>query len=250
MRLIRMGQLVSLICLFAFANGCSRWKGRYEDLNLGTAFSNEQTRALAKSAEDGETAKIKDLIKRGANANDIGSGGVTPLWWAMSRKSLSGVSELLRNGANPNLQVERYFNFMELAAMAEDYRFLAAALNSGGNANLVSAYTGRSPLFAAVLGKNRDSCRALLAHGANVNFQDTNGESVLMLSIEINGYDLACDFLQNGADPTLRRPNNTSFLFALRNNRVDPQSKLAEWKAKLVELLRSRGISVDDPTAK
>lgn len=183
------------------------------ELTLEETFPDQTIRKLANAAANGDTNQIDQLISQGANVNAQGKFDITPLWWAFMARNYGGFVHLLQKGANPNLQMKgSHDNVMYASAMVNDSRFLEAAIKAGGDVNLVnepdktlpsnksSIREGETPLFGALYSETRTNLDLLLANGANINFQDSNSETILYLA---HNYTMMYYLLTKGADPTL-----------------------------------------------
>ncbi len=49
---------------------------------------------------------MEELVKEGANVNEIGKDGITPLFFCILGKKYEGFEKLLELGANPNYVVK------------------------------------------------------------------------------------------------------------------------------------------------
>ena len=89
----------------------------------------------------------------------------------------------------------------------------------------------------------------LLKAGANVNVQEpVSGRTLLMTAIGARvDYQLVYEFLQMGADPTLKTSNGKTLVDTIGFVHVTPDSDRYAWREKVIALLRERGIKVDRP---
>ena len=96
-------------------------------------FDNPLTQELAESACRGNIKKIKSLVASGADVNDSGFQGVTPLLWAISCKNEAGVEVLLKLGADPNHKAKHNYSPVTIAATYDNPALLRLVLEAGGN---------------------------------------------------------------------------------------------------------------------
>lgn len=251
---MRTGKITLLFCVLTLSAGCEQ---RHAGLTLHEAFPDSAVRQLAKAAASGKTNEIDRLIGQGVSLNSRGNYRLTPLWWSLICENFPGFSHLLSKGADPNLQFDgNYDNVLYVAAMDADSRFLAATIKAGGNVNLVCIITnnggissvseGTTPLFGAIVGLNRSNVDLLITNGANINFQDRNGTTVLMFASFANDFDIAYDLLSNGADPKLKDKWGHTMMWSVKKSRVAPGSDEYQWRQKVIDLLKEKGISIEN----
>ena len=180
--------LVGLTVL-SLISGCDRGGGIIQHGNLSYDATDlfgagTSTLMLAKAAGHGDVKEVNRLIAAGADVNAIGKHDITPLWWALWARNITGFQALLDKGANPNAKRSERYSIMYLAADMEDSKFLAAALKHGGNPDLLDAQSGWPPLYPAILHGYEENIDLLLAAKADVNFQDSiSGQTLPMLAI-------------------------------------------------------------------
>jgi hypothetical protein len=159
-------------------------------------------------------AAIDAAIRRGANVNASGKDGITPLFWAMAKDSVIGFESLLRQGADlkapafdPRLAGpgERTQQVIELVVTAFNTGFLKAAIESGFDPDYVpDPQTNESLLFQTVMTNYAEAASILLAAGADVNWQNNNGNTPTAKAHLINDYRLVSLFFDHGADLTIK----------------------------------------------
>jgi ankyrin repeat protein len=225
-------------------------------------FPSETQLALAEAAADGRVEKIEQLVQAGADINAHGNEGMTALIWAFMQENKKGYQYLLEHGANPNLQVGRSEltsdglidgnSAVTLAAMHEDPWYLEMTLKHGGNPNIVNPVKGMSPVFQCIMLLDHSRPRPrleqlnmLIAAGADLNARNKNDITPLMYAVRFNRYDMAYLMLQAGADPALKTKWGTTVVYAIKESRTDPESPLYQWRTKVIELLKAKGIDVD-----
>ena len=91
---------------------------------------------------------VVTLLAAGADPNDWGSGGFTPLYYAVSRKNLAVLSVLLNAGANPNSYFRSDGSLLHAAVQNNDLAVVAALLNGGADPNAQDEW-GKTPLHYA-----------------------------------------------------------------------------------------------------
>jgi ankyrin repeat protein len=177
---------------------------------------------LLAAVKANQTQTCKALINQGADVNQRGQFGDTPLSWAVDNQNLELVRLLLAQGANPNVSVE------------------GLAYNSGDA-------PGETPLIGAIRCNNMPIFQMLMeSKGIDVNGRIEDGATPLteacdpryrLQPININ---MVRTLLERGADPNLSRKGYEPPL-ATAIPLLDPQT--AE---TLVKLFLDHGARVTD----
>lgn len=158
---------------------------------------------VAAAARDGDVGAVRAALAGGANANDEGEGGTTPLLWAAYHSSVELVSVLLGAGADPN--AANLFGVTPLlqASRSGDLAVMRALL--GGGADLASAVRdGETPLMAVARAGNVEAVRLLLEHGADPNAVEAlENQTALMWAVAEGHLPVVDALLGAGADPNL-----------------------------------------------
>ncbi|MEY8199827.1 MAG: ankyrin repeat domain-containing protein [Colwellia sp.] len=204
-----------------------------------TMFPNEHVRSLAKAAGRGNVNLIDQIVSEGIDVNSLGSGNSTPLYWAMKKNSLIGFRKLLELGANPNAIFSDGGAIMHSAAKNEDERFLALALRSGGDPNLIADGLGESVLFQTIgifgeIGKT-SIIDMLLDAGADVNMRRANGDTPVIVAAKTGRFDIVYRLLQGKADPNIKSfdGQNLTTITIKMKGMLDPEHELYDWLNKV-----------------
>lgn len=117
---------------------------------------------------------VEMLLSKGAPIDENPTGGWPPLYRAAVQGSLQTVTLLLDKGANPNVRID----------------------------------SGKTPLFGAEpfpeFKKYKMIIQSLLSHGASINAQDNQGDTVLHHWVPLGRAQAVQYFLQLGADPNIK----------------------------------------------
>lgn len=225
-------------------------------------FQSGPQRALAEAAARGHTAVIDDLLQHGAAVNFQGREGMTALIWALLHENKKGYEHLLEKGANPNLQMTESTltsdgvtdgnSATSLAAMLEDPWYLEVTLKHGGNPNIVNPVTRMPVIFQCIMFLDRSDpqprlkqLKMLIAAGADLNARNKSDLTPLMYAARLNRFDMAYIMLQAGADPRQRTKWGTTVVYEIKESHTDPKSELYQWRAKVIDLLKAKGIDYD-----
>jgi ankyrin repeat protein len=256
---MRISVLMGFLILLSFP-GCHRGGGtvRHGSIiyNATEVFGDgTPALALAEAAGRGDVKAINRQIAAGADVNTVGRHENTPLWWAAFTENYEGFAASLDRGADPNAQRVEGYPVMYWIAGRKDPRFLKAALKHGGDPNFRDAHSGETPLFRPVMLGYQPQIDLLLAAGADVNARDPiSGQTLPMVAIGARAdYQLVYRLLQMGADPTAKtkgpRGGHTLVNF-IEIRSVHASNNDDPWRAKVLEFLRSKGMTVKDPPKK
>jgi ankyrin repeat protein len=131
------------------------------------------------------TESIRLLAAAGADVNDAGLSGETPLMRVAS--NADAAIDLLKRGADvhiPNRQGETAISRTTSA------KAIQALLEHGADANELSQ-SGMTPLMSAVWRHDRDSVAVLLKHGADPNTPDRQGQTPLAFARKMKMAEIA-----------------------------------------------------------
>ena len=236
---------------------------RLVNMPLDTMFPDPQLRALAKAAREGRVRTIDRLVQEGADVNARGKANATPLFWSMGftdgdawpwSGSVRGFERLLQLGADPNALLDKDGKVGEVrvgttsvvhwSVYHPNRKFLELALAYGGDPNLAAGLGEDTPIFGAMLERQRDKFFLLLEAGADIDFPDWEGGSPLTELAVFENWELLLEMLKRGGDYRSGRLAE-EIRRELREGPPDPQ--FAEsWEAFLVvvDWLKAQGLEI------
>ena len=217
------------------------------DYDLEYFYQDKRVIALAKAAARGRVDDVEKLVASGVDVNTIGKDGMTPLLWVLKEKNKKGFLCLLKYGADPNIPTKIGESVMSFSAMIDDSDYLRMVLKYGGDPNLVNPVNkvNPTPIFRAIGQFNRNNVRALIDAGADLNYQDSSGETPLIFSAELNQWDIVYDLLTTGADYSIKDNTGYTIVYSIENNNIDTENELYKWRQKVISFLRKRGVTVN-----
>ena len=228
--------------------------GFHHTTSAGEYFTPENQAALADASANGRTDTIKQLLANGAQVNFQGKSGMTALLWAIVHQSKPGFECLLENGADPNLQlnvddpkllpITIGNSPMSVAAQFKDPWYLGMVLKHGGNPNLVNPARAMTPIDQSIESSLPEQVKTLIAAGANLNFLDRDGNTPMIIAAMENKYDMVYDLLEAGADPSIIDKWGKTLVYFIGTSRTAPATEDYQWRSKVVDFLKAKGIDV------
>ena len=152
---------------------------------VGATTSHAQ---IADAAMRGDSAKVRQLLKQGADVNAAQGDGMTALHWAAQRGDLAEAKMLLYAGARLEATTRNgSYTPLHLASRVGKVGVIKALVQAGANANAVTTSGGATPLHFAAGQGNPDAITALVDGGAKVDAPDAAwGETPLMWASAAN----------------------------------------------------------------
>ncbi|EQA38853.1 ankyrin repeat protein [Leptospira inadai serovar Lyme str. 10] len=253
---IIIGIIIMLFSSF-FQMSCATMFLRCAGCTISEAYSDPTALKLVKAAVGGDSKKVAELVKEGANPNHLEPDKVPMLLWTICGQNVEGFEALLKAGADPNLGgtghgrgqgnqggdgvsiVYERWSAMTFAAGDPDSRFLKLAIQYGGDLNSEKrgkkavAGTGL-PLIRAAFEGLFDNIKLLVESGADINIH-TETDSAPEMAIGVRGrFDIAIWFLEHGYTYNLLGLAKTAEGRAVTRNQP--------YKEKFIDMLTEKGI--------
>jgi ankyrin repeat protein len=184
---------------------------------LAVAASNPP---LAEAARQGDSERLKTLLRQSVDVNAAGPDGTTALHWAVYRDDVEMARQLVAAGARVNASNRYGVPPLALACTNGSQKMAALLLTAGADANAAPA--GEPVLLTAARTGNIDVVDMLLAHGADVNARDSwRGQTALMWAA-VEDHPAVVDLLlRKGADARTKSTGGYSaLLFAVRQGHL------------------------------
>ena len=156
---------------------------------------------VADAAMRGDTAKVRVLLRQGADVNGAQGDGMTALHWAATRGDAAEIAMLVYAGARVD-GVTRNGNYtpLHLAARGGRTPAVKALLKAGANPKAVTTAGGATPLHLAAQIGSAESIVALLDAGAEVDVREGAwGQTPLMWAANYDRVDVVKLLLARGA---------------------------------------------------
>jgi len=123
---------------------------------------------------------------------------------AIEKENYTEIDKLLDLGADPNFHVEGVGSAMSLSTRCKTIKCMELLLQSGGDPNLYLQSTKRNLIFKTISPGKLEYVKLLVENGANLNAQDSVGNTPLIAAIILNQFEIAFYLLDSGADKSLK----------------------------------------------
>ena len=186
-------------------------------------------------------AVAEALIAKGADVNAKNRGGLTALSFALMWNRIDVAQVLLDRGADPNAKGTVASQVLQEAAMRGQATLVRALLEKGADSNAKDS-SGMTALLHAVQHRYSAVVEALLDKGADPNAKDVYGQPPLLLAAERGDDASVRALLRKGADP-----NAMARLSAMGGTNADTALKRAAAKgsASVVRALLDHRADID-----
>lgn len=221
-------------------------------------FQNTPAWELAKAIEDENEDKINELINKDRKLLDYKEPifGSTLLMLTIKNQQYKSFEVLLKNKASTKIHdtYEGSSALIEACSSKHyDVKFAKLLLEYGANVNDVQVDIDnegktRTPLMLASKTGNLNLVELLVKKGADLNYKNKHNQSAFSESIMTSRYNVAYYLLVNGIDyktPIFFREEQGKEMFLvdiLREEFLDLDTKEYEYKMKIVDFLKSKGI--------
>jgi len=168
------------------------------------------TTPIRSSIKSGNLPEINQLIRNGANINEVGSDGSTPLMYSIwhskheiwNKSKRAEVSKyLIESGADVKVKDGNKYDALLYAVDYRQNELIKILLDKGADIESTD-YAGMTPLAKAVWQTSDvDSVKLLIKMGANVNAKNDEGQTILDFALAIrDGKAILCELLKAGVD--------------------------------------------------
>lgn len=163
---------------------------------------------LIEAVKNGDVQKVEELIKEGADVNTCDAAGSTLLWNAYINDYHEIVFILLSAGADVNLKTgNMYMCDLHRACAFASLSFVEILLACEGNVN-IEDINGKTPLILSVeyryTNYSLKLIELLIEKGAKVNHQDCYGLSVMHYACQQSRLDAIELLIKSNGDPCLQ----------------------------------------------
>jgi ankyrin repeat protein len=153
---------------------------------------------------------------------------------AVEAGDLQGAARALESGASPDARDDRDWPMLFLALDRKDPEMLALLLDRGADPHIL--FEGVSAPLIAALREDLPSLKLLVAHGADVNRPDPEGDVPLKVAVSRGDLAMANELFDAGADIEYSGGLDDCSILG---------SAVASGHMKMIELLLERGADPD-----
>jgi ankyrin repeat protein len=198
---------------------------------------------LADAAEGRDRARVRALLKDGADVNASQTDGMTALHWAVYHDDVQTAGLLVRAGANVKAVNNYSVTPLSLACQNGTTEAVELLLKAGADPNQ-ALRGGETPLMTAARTGKPGPVKALLARGADVNARERNGQTALMWAAAEGHADVVATLLEAGADFRIPLASGfTPLLFAAREGRIEVVRVLLKAGADVNEAIKEQKVA-------
>ncbi|MCC6316670.1 MAG: ankyrin repeat domain-containing protein [Gemmatimonadaceae bacterium] len=168
---------------------------------LAAAAAPSDESPVADAAMKRDTAKVRLLIRQGADVNAAQSDGMTALHWAAAMGDVATTRMLVVAGARVEATTRNgSYTPLHLAARAGRGATVSALIEAGANVNAATTAGGARPLHLAAMQGSEEAVAALLKAGASVDQKDGAWEQTpLMWAANYNRVAVITLLVKSGA---------------------------------------------------
>lgn len=162
------------------------------------------TSKLFVAVDQGKTVEVTAMLQEGADANERGHHGSSPLADAAGNGHLEIVKLLLANGAQVNAHDMYGDTALRRAAGNGRYAIAKLLLDKGANVN-AKIHGNNTPLMSASAYGHPEVIKLLLDKGADINVTtEPNGMTALMYAVNKDKLESARILIKRGANTYVR----------------------------------------------
>ncbi len=208
-------------------------------------FKDELSKLLFVAVNEQDIGAIKGLLLKGGNINAQNKANeYTPLMYAIENNKLDSLRYLILRGANLNVVTSNKMSALHLAAITSNLKALRILLSADTDISLQDKYNKtffdyvepnyKNMVISDIFDTRKDAGEALidfcilgsiegarfsLQNKANVNSQNHNGDTPLILAVRNNNPQLVTYLLSVGADEVIKNNYKDNAKAVAKKNR-------------------------------
>lgn len=157
---------------------------------------------LFKAVEEGRTARVERLLKKGEDVNDYTENGLFPLWRAAANNNYEIALLLLENGANANQETKvPPLNSTSIAFPCQEgyLEMVKLLVDHGADVNL-QGFRNFTPIRVAAQNGHLEIVKYLAEHGADIDFKAMDGATPLEHAASKGHLEIVTFLVETGAN--------------------------------------------------
>jgi len=168
-------------------------------------LANAATSEIADAVARGDSAAVRALIAKKADANAAQVDGTTALHWAAQNDDLETADLLIKAGAKVMVANQAGAMPLMLASVNGSAAMIEKLAGAGADVNAPMTRSGDTALMIASRTGKVDAVRVLLNHGAQVNTKENwGGTTALMWAVSERHSGVAKLLIERGADVNVK----------------------------------------------
>jgi ankyrin repeat protein len=198
---------------------------------------------LARAIDRSDAEAIRRLSPQ-VEINRVHRQGMTLLFYALTTKKHSAVTELIKAGANPKQVDKELGSPMDLAVQAKESKSLESILDAGVSPNATNSW-GTPLLFTAACLDSEENLKLLVARKADLDATDKNlGRTAVFEAVSKRCYDQAAYLIEHGAKVDVTTVNGVTLAYSVQWDLEHHKSGTPGFEilTKLKRLMHDRGI--------
>ncbi|KAI1326816.1 hypothetical protein F5Y16DRAFT_218338 [Xylariaceae sp. FL0255] len=212
-------------------------------LDAGADVNASDGYALQTAAAEGHYEVVQELLQRGADVNALTTRDNFTSGTALQAACESGQTEIVRmlleSGADPNHGAGEDSPPIIAAVRRAEEEILELLVHRKPKLDVFGGWDKSSPLINAAAYMPASSLKILLDAGADINLQDNDGDTALIVASSRGDVEAVEFLLQNGADIMHSSSRNENALqVALREDNTDCLKVLIDHVSDLFDVLK------------
>lgn len=212
-----------------------------------THYFSNPTMKLVDSLSIGDNGGVTSAIKLGADVNEVGVNGITPLIYSVIKLNQPAVATLLEMGANPNIRQDDGHNALTAAyELSRTAPSILETLIKSGKCDLNVLMPDDEPMLYYLAASHKlDFLEMALKNGANPSLKTRGNRLIVISAALIEEYEAVELLLDAGASPVATDKAGTTLLEFVEDGssqHIDPNGSKNKSRLRLLErLIKLRG---------
>ena len=205
-------------------------------------FSNPTMKLLDSLTRDDQVG-VSAALNSGANINEVGVNGITPLIYSVIKLNQPAVAALLKLGANPNIRQGDGHNALTAAyELSRTAPLIMETLINSEKCDLNVIMPDDEPMLYYLIGSRKlNFLEMALKKGADPSLRTRSNTLLVIEAAMLEEYDAVQLLLDAGSSPIATDDAGTTLLDHVRDSAVqetDPEGTMNQSRIRLLERLK------------